>query len=489
MASTHTQSGLERLRLEYQGYTPFPKQVAFHKSGARYRLFGGAAGPGKSIALIMEGVKFAGEMYDKVSVLILRRTFEELEGSIILNFHRQVPRELYKSYSTQKHRVEFHNGSILKFGYCKHENDIWQYQGHEYILVLWDELTQFTLSQWQTMKGWNRSPYGPGKMAGATNPVGVGWKWVKQLWIDREPADGMDENEKRRYQPADHHYIPANYTDNPIYAKDKSYIAALEALPTHLKEALMAGRWDVRAGSYFDIFDPATMCGRPELWEIQPWWPKWISIDWGFNHPAAVYWHTRDGHVTYTYRELIARKTKPGDLAEMICKRSLARHGEQEKVEAVYLSPDAFWDRSGGGTIADQMHEAFRAKGFPTVAQADNDRVGGAMLMYSLLSDGLWKIGTNCTKLIECLPMMQRDERNVEDVAKMDGDDPYEGARYGLKSRLSPKRTPVMQRIRAEITAEDKNAQAMQIRRALAEEEKKVQPRRLRYRRRRRRTW
>ena len=482
MASS-TKSGLERFTLDYKGYTPFPKQVEFHQSPARYRLFGGAAGPGKSVALIMEGVKFAAQLYDKVSVLILRRTFEELEGSIILNFHRKVPRELYKSYSAQKHRVEFHNGSILKFGYCKHENDIWQYQGHEYILVLWDELTQFTLSQWQTMKGWNRSPYGPGKMAGATNPVGVGWKWVKQLWIDQVPADGMDDNERRQYEPKDHIYIPANHTDNPIYAKDESYIAALESLPTHLREALMAGRWDMRAGSYFDIFDPATMCYSRDQVEIQSWWPKWISIDWGFNHPAAVYWHARDGHVTYTYRELVAKKTKPSDLAEMICERPLVRQGAQEKIEAIYLSPDAFWDRSGGDTIADQMHKVFRQKGFPTVAQADNDRVGGAMLMYSLLENGLWKISRDCPELIECLPMMQRDERNKEDVGKMDGDDFYEAARYGLKSRLSPKRMPVLHRIRAKITATDKTAEAMQIRQALANERRKTTPKKFRFRR------
>jgi len=484
--TVETKSGIERLSLDFQAYKPFPKQTIFHQSTARYRLFGGAAGPGKSVALLMEGIKYAAELYDNVNVLILRRTLEELDGSIIINFLRMVPRELYKSYNAQKHRVMWHNGSVMKFGYCKLERDIWQYQGAEYIFVGWDETTQFTLKQWQTMKGWNRSTVGRGVMAGATNPVGVGWKWVKSLWIDHEPDSGMDDNERREYDPDEHHYIPATYTDNPHYANDRDYIKSLESLPTHLREALKEGRWDVRAGVYFDIFDPAVMCDRPEAFQIQPWWTKWISIDWGFDHPLVAYWHTQDGHRTFTYREFSCRKTPPGDAAEQICELS-KQDGIQEKFAAIYLSPDAWAQRTEHDTIAHQMHKQFKAHGFPTVSMADNDRVGGAMLMYVLLRDGLWTIGNNCTDLIATLPMMQRDEKNVEDVLKMPGDDPYDSARYGIKSRLAPRSRPTMELIREKITSVDPTIQAIQIKKALAEQEKKNKPVRFHRRRKRRR--
>ena len=74
------------------------------------------------------------------------------------------------------------------------------------------------------------------------------------------------------------------------------------------------------------------------------------------------------------------------------------------------------------------------------MAPADNDRVGGARLMYELLDSDSWLILTSCPRLIECIPTLIYDEDNLEDVLKVDhtegaiGDDPFDGARYGLKS-------------------------------------------------------
>ena len=145
-----TADQLKRLRKVEIPYKPYPKQEQFHRFNARYRLFGGAAGPGKSMALLMEAVRVANQDYKSVQTqgLILRRTYEELETSIIQKFRSHVPPELYKSYSEVKKTVTWHNASLTRFGYCKLEKDIWQYQGGEYIFVGWDELTQFTLSQW-----------------------------------------------------------------------------------------------------------------------------------------------------------------------------------------------------------------------------------------------------------------------------------------------------------------------------------------------------
>src|ERR1700675_2670876 len=62
-------------------YYPFPRQNDFHGSEARYRLFGGAAGPGKSKALLMEGV-YQAHLLPNVNTLLLRRTFSELEQTL-----------------------------------------------------------------------------------------------------------------------------------------------------------------------------------------------------------------------------------------------------------------------------------------------------------------------------------------------------------------------------------------------------------------------
>src|ERR1700722_20099182 len=91
-------------------YEPFPRQREFHESGARYRLFGGAAGPGKTKALLWEAIRQA-NAYEKVDTLLLRRTFPELESSLLSYFRRDVPRDIYRGYNDSKHIVTWLNGS------------------------------------------------------------------------------------------------------------------------------------------------------------------------------------------------------------------------------------------------------------------------------------------------------------------------------------------------------------------------------------------
>jgi hypothetical protein len=211
-------------------YAPFAKQCDFHKSPAKYRLFGGAAGPGKSMALLMEAVVQANDNMGS-NTLLLRRTFPELEQSLLLYFRKEIPRELYSSFNDSKHVVTWLNGSTTRFGYCAAENDVYQYQGAEFLFIGIDELTLFTLRQWQFLTSRNRCPIARTfpNMAGATNPGNIGHAWVKSLWIDKQPAAGMENPEC--YDPADYDFISARVHDNPIYAADQNYLKTLAALP------------------------------------------------------------------------------------------------------------------------------------------------------------------------------------------------------------------------------------------------------------------
>ncbi|MGB6877580.1 MAG: phage terminase large subunit, partial [Candidatus Acidiferrales bacterium] len=278
---------LERLKVAL-GYSPFPKQREFHHCEAKYRLFGGAAGPGKSKALLMEAIVQCNEA-PNANTLLLRRTFPELEGSLLLYFRRDVPRELYRSFNEAKHTVTWQNGSTLRFGYSQTENDVYQYQSSEFLFIGIDELTHFTLRQWQFLTSRNRCPVRRAfpNMAGATNPGNIGHAWVKSLFIDKQPAPGMDP---REYDPADYAFIAARVWDNPIYANDPSYLKSLEQLPDFYRRAFLDGDWSVFAGQYFTNFDPSRSVIRAECVNAAEWWPRWISIDWGFEHPAAVYW-------------------------------------------------------------------------------------------------------------------------------------------------------------------------------------------------------
>ncbi len=625
------------------GYRAFPKQREFHQCGAKYRLFGGAAGPGKSKALLMEAVAQANET-PGANTLLLRRTFPELEGSLLLYFRRDVPRECYRSFNEAKHTVTWHNGSTTRFGYSQSENDIYQYQSSEFLFIGVDELTHFTLRQWQFLTSRNRCPVAGARpcMAGATNPGNIGHAWVKSLFIDKQPAAGM---EPREYDASDYAFIAARVTDNPIYADDSDYLKTLRELPDFYRRAFLDGDWSVFAGQYFSNFDPSRNVIRAEQIAAEAWWPRWISIDWGFEHPAAVYWHvlevggpgrearrrseeqrhrhadcqTRecgegpsannlanapagdaglferneereagargevreyreepgrervyeqagrasrstdapafqqpyfaDGFLgetaphetrqawrvppwppnadaaavgveahasapittqtrvdesqfagatlapaergkarpgekqnsratTITYREFIAQHLAPRVLAAQIIERSRLRTGATEKIEAIYLSPDAFARRTDESSIAEQMGEILQGAGLPRPVPADNDRIGGWMLMYQMLDAGEWVIANSCPELIRALPELVRDEVTIEDIAKRDGDDAPDAARYGLKSRAAGQagRLPREQELAQRVTSSDPTIRAIQERKAELELPHRGQP-------------
>jgi hypothetical protein len=385
-------------------YDPFHRQRDFHRSEAKYRLFGGAAGPGKTKALLFEAILQAAAV-DGCDTLLLRRTYPELESSLLAYFRRDLPRDSYKSYNESKHLVTWHNGSTTRFGYCRNENDVYQYQGAEFLFIGIDELTHFTLKQWQFLSSRNRCPV-PGfrcKMAGATNPGNVGHAWVKALWVDHVPPAGFDRPDM--YVAGDYDFIRARIDDNPIYANDAEYRRTLEALPEHLRRAFLEGDWNVFAGQYFDIFDIGRHTARPEELRLELWWPRWISIDWGFQHPSAVYWHcavpvvsrqssvfsserglqqrsgrygdhnpsadsftdncelkTENSRIV-TYREFVQNGLSPRMLAQAIAERS-----GRERITEVFLSPDAFAHRTSEASIAEQLGDVLVANGLPWTA-------------------------------------------------------------------------------------------------------------------------
>jgi hypothetical protein len=215
-----------------------------------------------------------------------------------------------------------------------------------------------------------------------------------------------------------------------------------------------------------------------------------------------------------SYREYVTRRTPPRELAREIVRRSVlasasdesctysdpfassasaaSSNSGREKIDAIYLSPDAFARRTDEASIADQMGDIFAAAGLPRPVPADDDRVGGWMLMYQMLEAGEWVLTDNCIELLRALPGLVRDPARVEDVEKMDGDDPADAARYGLKSRYgarlghgpSDRRMPLADRIAARVVSPDPTIRAMQARKAEIEERDGRQPVKFAHRRR-----
>ena len=542
-------------------YKPFARQLEFHRSKKKYRLFGGAAGPGKTKALLAETIAQAREVAGS-DTLLLRRTYPELESSVLNYFRREVPRDWYRSYNEAKHVVTWNNGSTTRFGYCRNENDVYQYQGAEFLFIGIDELTHFTLKQWQFLTSRNRCPipkytsgYSEGKnvvpcMAGATNPGNIGHAWVKALWVDQVAPAGFERPEL--YDASDYDFIRARIEDNPIYAHDVNYKKTLAALPDRLRRAFLEGDWSVLEGQYFDLFEIGRHTARADKLRIEEWAPRWISIDWGFQHPSAVYWHGaarevasgewpfgsaqdkrvtsgksgslrsgqqnalasgRDGSVgpvsgighrddngrrIVTYREYVQNMLSPRMLAQAIVEKT-----KREKIREIYLSPDAFARRTSEASIAEQLGDVLEQNGLPRPVPANDDRIGGWQLMYQLLERDAWVISSKCPRLIECMPTLLHDERRVEDVRKIEGDDPADAARYGIVpgvryagvgaqdgapgagqappeiggARFVPG-IPVAVQIERQITAEDPTSRAIHQQRLQAEARKQLGPHR-----------
>lgn len=434
-------------------YQPWPRQLEFHTSPARYRLFGGAQGPGKSLALLWEAIGHCLQ-YAGSNSLLLRRTCPELDSTLIDHFNKHVLGKDAniiggrKNFNQTARLVRFPNGSVLRFGYCQQFKDVYNYDGGEYVFIGFDELTQFPFRIWEHLRLRNRCPV-PGSrpcMAGATNPGGENGEWVKALWIDRKPFPGM---EAYQYDAKDYEFIPATVWDNPTYANSPEYIKNLKQMSPALRAQRLEGRWDKFEGQFFSNFDPVRHVwdSRMNPFVVPYWWPRWIGIDWGFAHHTAIHWHARgkvsidgaDRMVVLTYREMMKREHTAEQLAEAIA----AATGD-EKISNIFLSPDAFARKDSHRTIALQLSESLHGKGLPHVAAADNDRVGGWNLMYQMLELDQWMIWDSCVQTIASLPMLVRDIDKLEDVKKTESlaDDIGDGLRYGLKSYLAPRKVP-----------------------------------------------
>lgn len=405
------------------------RQNAFLLATADEVLYGGAAGGGKTDALlILAAIRCR---IPGAHVLFLRRAFPDLEMSAIKR-----SRELFTgvaTYDAGRHRWRWPGGAVLQFGYLDQEADVYRYQSAEFDLILFDELTQFTESQYLYLLSRNRStiPEARPLIRAATNPGGVGHGWVKRRFIDPAPPEQVFTDPATGRTRL---FIPAKVEDNPyLMAADPGYLARLDELPEDIRRALKNGDWDVFAGQYFPEF-------RRDLHVIEPFdipdhWLRYVSIDWGYADPCAVYWHTvgEDSRV-YTYRE----DYRSGRLASEVAASIMA---VGDPIRYAVASPD-MWAKRGqkGAMQGESIADEFISAGVPLV-KADPSRLIGWQRMREFLGgEGKphWQIFSTCVNLIRTLPELVHDDRNVEDVSDSCEDHAAESCRYFLMSRPRP---------------------------------------------------
>jgi len=137
-------------------YTPLPTQRRFHQSTAKYRLLGGAAGGGKSVAIIWETVMRCLAYDFPITIALFRCSFPELEATIIRTMLESLPQWFYK-YNQQQHIMTTYKGDHIEYCYAESDADVNRYQSREWDFLGIDELTHFCLhplTQVLTMDGW-----------------------------------------------------------------------------------------------------------------------------------------------------------------------------------------------------------------------------------------------------------------------------------------------------------------------------------------------
>ena len=211
-------------------------------------------------------------------------------------------------------------------------------------------------------------------------------------------------------------------------------------------EARVLGRWSLKLGRMFPDFEPL-LGGRHVFHagseQLDPWLPKWISIDWGYAHDTAAYLLTWDGDVTWVLDEICVSGRTPAEIGQLI-----ANAWGRYKIEAVYLSHDAMNRTEGPKSRAMLMQEVWSKKGIPRAQRADTDRIGRWNLMTQLFRTGKIKISSACKKLIVSLVKANRNPDKPEDMLKQEGDDPVDAIGYGLKTPDKNFRLPSDEQLR-----------------------------------------
>lgn len=216
----------------YIKQVPTPPQMAFLLADELEVLFGGAAGPGKSSGLLMSALQYVD--VPGYAALLLRRTFKDLSlPGALLDRADEWLRPTDARWSPTEMTWQFPSGATLTFGHLQWEQDKYQYQSAEFQFVGFDELTQFSETQYLYLFSRLRRLVNsdvPIRMRTASNPGGTGHSWVKARFVEAHDPSRL--------------YIPARLRDNP-HLDAESYIQSLMQLDPVTRARYLEGDWTI----------------------------------------------------------------------------------------------------------------------------------------------------------------------------------------------------------------------------------------------------
>jgi len=283
-------------------YDPNAMQLIAHNCEADEILYGGATYGGKSFWLLMHTMMHCMTWGKNAFTAFFRRTYKQLEETIIPEVMRHLDGKLGEYRSSDK-VFRWYNGAETRFCHMENRDDIQSHQGTNFTLMAWDELTHFEQDMYTGMFAWNRTPY-PGaihcQMIAATNPGNIGHQWVFDRFIrDREPMKVYEyetppiiiSGHAEPVHRMSRIFVPAKATDNKVGMKnDPRYLSRLrQGLSEDRFRALVEGDWNYFEGMAFSEWDEKKhVLAKP--FKIPQDWKVIRCMDWGYKEPFYVGW-------------------------------------------------------------------------------------------------------------------------------------------------------------------------------------------------------
>ena len=445
-------------------WRPQPRQAEFMRRPEPEALYGGAAGGGKSDALVIEALRQVHIPHYRG--LILRKTYPQLSDLVdksMAYYKRAFPTAQYNATS---HVWVFPSGAKIYFGSMQYTKDRTNYQGKAFDFIGFDELTHFEWEEYSYMMSRNR-PTGPGTrvyLRATTNPGGVGHGWVKARFITPAPPgtpiveqfpvrmpDGTEKVLERARV-----FIPSSVFDNPaLLENDPDYLASLASLPEAEKQALLYGSWDSFSGQVFTEWrnDPGHYQDQRWTHVIAPFaiprhWKIYRGYDFGFSKPFSVGWYAADeeGRL-YRIRELYGCTGEPDEGVRWTPEKQFAEirriedtHPWLKGRDILGVADPAIWDSSRGESIYETAlkHRIFFMKG-------DNRRIPGWMQMHYRMAfdeEGYPQlyVFTGCRAFRRTVPGLLFSEMEPEDLDTRMEDHVADESRYLCMARPIPPR-------------------------------------------------
>jgi len=202
----------------------------------REALYGGAAGGGKSDALLMGALQFVDVPH--YSAILFRRTYNDLAlPGALMDRAIEWLGGTQAHWNSMKHIWTFPSKATLTFGNLEHSQDRFRYQSAEFQYIGFDELTQFLLLQYRYLFSRLRrleGMYVPLRMRSASNPGNIGHDWVKRRFLTEGSKYGRP-------------FIKALLGDNANLDREK-YVESLNQLDPITRRQYLDGDWTAKHG-------------------------------------------------------------------------------------------------------------------------------------------------------------------------------------------------------------------------------------------------